>query len=399
MKRIELYVDKDRLVLSQFKDVDSEYEEFILKGADTYEYLKKLSNSEIIDIYESKNKKDVVLEFKNYIISLNDYNDLITKRGMKPILNRIKCYYEKESLKKQKSRKVKRKNKYNGSKVLAVGLSFAIMGSCAIGAFNLNNKNIEGLDKPTVSISQSEDKKIVDIIDDNKKSINIETIQIETPSRTTSVSISFNDRSSTEKALFAKENYSNLITKYSRMYGIDPVLAIAVATQESGVHSSVTNKGGATGLMQIQNSVWIGNKVSAYNFQTQTTESLTVTLDKIQNLEYNIKIGCMILQNSLQYMKYNTLAAIQCYNMGYGNMMKILKNYSVDSNKSIDQILSDFYDTGWLNYRDIIGEGDKKYIEHVLSWVGEEICLKNVKLDGSLVNLSVDNKLNTKKVY
>lgn len=35
------------------------------------------------------------------------------------------------------------------------------------------------------------------------------------------------------------------------MYGVDPALVLAVATQERGIHSSVTDTGGATGLMQI----------------------------------------------------------------------------------------------------------------------------------------------------
>jgi serine/threonine protein kinase len=70
-------------------------------------------------------------------------------------------------------------------------------------------------------------------------------------------------------------------------------------------------------------------------------------------------LGCMIFQNCMGYMKYNTIAAIQCYNMGYGNMMKILSAYATDNNKTIDEVLLDTTDLGWLQYRHLIKQGDQ----------------------------------------
>lgn len=122
-------------------------------------------------------------------------------------------------------------------------------------------------------------------------------------------------------------------------------------------------------------------------------------MDKLQNVESNIRIGCMILQNSFQYMKYNALASIQCYNMGYGNMMKILKQYALDSNTTIDEVLSNIEDDGWLKYRELITQGDQQYVEHVLSWMGENINIKNVKTDGTLVSININNNYDSKKVY
>jgi hypothetical protein len=157
--------------------------------------------------------------------------------------------------------------------------------------------------------------------------------------------------------------------------------------------------GGATGLMQIQNSVWVGNDVSAYNFETGKVETLRVTEDRIQDVSYNIRIGCMILQNTMEYMKYNTLAGIQCYNMGYGNMMKILNACSKDTGRSVDEILKDVNNTNWMNYRKIITVGEKEYVERVLSWMGEDVNIKILKRDGSPVSINVGNQLDSKKVY
>ena len=43
----------------------------------------------------------------------------------------------------------------------------------------------------------------------------------------------------------------------------------------------------------------------------------------------------------MDYMDNNIVAAVQCYNMGYGSMMKILRTYSAITGKSIEDILQD----------------------------------------------------------
>lgn len=106
----------------------------------------------------------------------------------------------------------------------------------------------------------------------------------------------------------------------------------------------------------------------------------------------------MVLQNTMEYMDYNTIAAVQCYNMGYGNMQKILTAYSLDCGKPIHEILSDSTDRGWLDYRDIIKMGDQKYIEHVFSWMGDNVGIKTTKNDGTVINLNVTNQMTSKKI-
>lgn len=366
MQRLEIYLsDTNRLVIGVFDPVDSEYEKYTLRGQEAYRYLRKLAKSKILDIAEEPKYNEMTLVYKNYIVNLNEYETLLNRKIMAPIIDEIKDYIQKQKLNKVKGKKVKRKNKYTGKRIAAATLTILIVSTCAMGLAKAKKTDIETPNNVGYEQLYEEeyDEKIVEEQStENNENLKLDSVvekeKTTVEDNVTKVSINYDDRSNTTKAYVTQSYYGNMITKYARMYGIDPALAIAVATQERGIHSSVKDEGGATGLMQIQNSVWIGQNLSAYNFETQKNESRTITLSDVQNVETNIKIGCMILQNNFQYMKYNTLAAIQSYNMGYGNMMKILNRYALDTNRTVDEILSATNDNGWLDYRKIITCGD-----------------------------------------
>ena len=173
---------------------------------------------------------------------------------------------------------------------------------------------------------------------------------------------------------------------------------IAIATQERGIHSEKKDSGGATGLMQIQNRIWRDKSLTAYNFETNSYETIVVDEDSLGDVFYNIKVGCMYFQNCMDYMNNNVLAAIQCYNMGYGSMMKILKEYSMDSGKTVNEVLGDISDCGWLEYRDMIKYGDQAYLENVLSWIGSDFNIDKFNLNGEIVNLNISNESEIKSV-
>ena len=386
MRRYEIYLDNnDRLCLAEFKRKGSKYEKEILKGANTYVPIRHISSGEILA--SKRERVDYTIQYDNCIVNLNEYQKLMDKKGMAPIFNSLKKYNEKLRFSGTKRKKVTRRNKHTGRKIIAGAL---VLGMLGCGAYNLvkDELPITKEDLFNIPISQQNEEDFV----------NVNTI-IEIEDEPIFISIDYQDNSSTNKAIYAKDNYNELITKYARQYGIDPALALGVATQERGIHSTTMDPGGATGLMQIQNSVWVGQTVSAYNFETKQWETFKITLDNIGDLETNIKIGCMILQNTMQYMKNNIPAAIQCYNMGSGNMNIILNTYAKSQNKTIDEVLSDPTDIGWLEYRNLIKVGDAKYLEHVLQWIGDEVNIKNVKPNGELVEISVSNELETKKVY
>lgn len=400
MKRFELYVDNNnKLVLSEFKTTEAEYESRILKGAETYEYIRRLATSKIVDICEFKKRNDVMLEYKNYIINISDYDEVFRKKGVAPLLRNIKEYEERPVLKENKSKKVKRKNKHVGRKIIATGLTLIILGACASNLLKKEERITETFIPNIYSTEMKLDESTMNL--SNKFAEGAEYFKLSTEDDANTIYLNYEDWSSTRKANITKSYYSGMISKYAKMYGIDPKLAIAVATQESdtGIHKSTIDPGGATGLMQIQNDVWVGNNVSAYNFETKQVETLKVTKNRIEDVEYNIKIGCMILQNAMEYMNHNILAGIQCYNMGCGNLNTILEEYSKHTGKSIDDILSNVNDTGWMDFRSIISVGEQEYVEKVFSWIGEEVNIKNVKRDGSLVSINVGNQIENKKVY
>ena len=143
---------------------------------------------------------------------------------------------------------------------------------------------------------------------------------------------------------------------------------------------------------------------SYFDFKTKdgkVVASITITVNEksLSDVNYNIKVGCMIFQTAMKYMDYNPLASIQCYNMGYGNMKKILNAYSVESGKSVNSILSDITDKGWMDYRYLIKEGDREYIENVLSWLGEDINITNKKDNGTEVCFKVNSTQNNKSIH
>lgn len=391
MRRVELYIDNDgKLTLDIFKNEEREYDVKQIKGRACYEYISKLFSKPIFDIYEKRKTDEFLCDFKNYVVNINEIDEVLSKRGTAVIKFALNDYYNKKKQKQTKLKKVKRKNKYSGKKIVAGVLTFFIIGGITSGVKSLqdsdvkltNNDSYVSIIDDAFNFEDKYDNPEVELLY-NKEEINI--------------MIDYNDRSDTEKARLTSAYYKETIKKYAEIYGVDPNIMLAIATQERGIHSETKDSGGATGLMQIQNSVWRGQSLTAYNYQTKESETIIVNESKLSDVFYNIKVGCMIFQNTLNYMNGNLLAAIQCYNMGYGNMMKILNSYSNNINKPVDQILLDITDKGWLDHRNIIKVGDQQYLEHVLSWIGNDLDI-DITNDGKVVNLNINDENEVKNM-
>lgn len=170
---------------------------------------------------------------------------------------------------------------------------------------------------------------------------------------------------SSDKLKYVNDNYSDIIEKYASMYNLDANLIKAIATQERGEHSDVIDDGGAIGLMQIQVLVWNDKDINVYNYETNSEEKIHITLDKLKDVDFNIKVGCAIFQNYLNQMNGNVIAAIQSYNMGPGSVKKIISTYASATGKTYDEVLNNFEDINWLDYRNSSYPGDPDYAEHV----------------------------------
>ena len=147
--------------------------------------------------------------------------------------------------------------------------------------------------------------------------------------------------------------YKNFFNTYGNIYGIDPNLLIAQATQESGGDISINFNQPDIGIMQIEWEVWIGDKISAHNYKTGKVDTVIITKDNLSDLDSHIKIATMILQSNInatyklgykqkKVSEEDILAySLQRYNMGAGTMVKLLnkeKETGKDwkSNRSID---------------------------------------------------------------
>ena len=409
MKIIDIYNDpKNQLSLRQYLE-DTNRCELALKNSEVYAYLSKLSKYPIRDInllLEGKELRDISIQYDRFQINLLNCEKVERhKRYLKPLVNEIDIALENKKIaeiKKSRSQKglsnppkTIRKNKHSKAKITAGVIAFSILVSGAL----LSNRT-DALDNEALnnSVSYSHELEL-----DNE----IENISYEFKDDTSNISnfvylteqhsvvdgpklhLDYEDRSNTDKAIIAKEKYGDIIDKYAQSYGLDSRLVLAIATQERGVHSDQMDPGGATGLMQIQNAVWVDNEISAYNFELGKEESFIVKKDMLSDVDKNIQIGCMALQNNMQYMNYNIIAAIQCYNMGYGNMIKILDAYAKDKGITREEVLANQDDCGWLNYRNMINVGDQKYVEHVLSWMGQDTSMQVSNLQNKTVQLNV----------
>ena len=203
---------------------------------------------------------------------------------------------------------------------------------------------------------------------------------IDKESDTTSIVNKLNIESETksEKFLKTKDLYFDIIEKYSNTYNLDPNLMLAIATQESGVHRSIIDDGGAIGLMQVQVDVWNNQNITAYNYDLDCKETECVSLENLKDVSYNIKIGCMIYQSYLNQLCNNKYAALQAYNMGIGSMNKILDNYSKKSGKSKEEILKE-NDLGWIDFIDSSYKGDPIYYRNTLRYYEENNNINKIR--------------------
>ncbi len=216
--------------------------------------------------------------------------------------------------------------------------------------------------------------------------------QIESMLQKDAFHYSYEDRSASTNVKQAKR-YEDIFEKYANRYGVDKDLLIAMAAQESsGEHyNNLRDTKPAAGIMQIEKAVHIGHSVSAYNFETGKVETVQVTQDKLNDVDTNIKIGTMILRGYIENANYNIPLAIQTYNMGPGNMSKVLNSCSSLENIQVSTMKNNPTNNKWLKYRSHINAGDSKYVEHVFSYLGDKQELSVKKRDSSKISVNIAN--------
>lgn len=283
---------------------------------------------------------------------------------------------------RKNTHKVVRKNRFKKNTII-VASTATVMLLAGIGLANIGITR----DNPKSEISYEPPVSIEDIItepqtNDNYEYENYNENQNQNVNNEEIIDLNVEENTQSEKYLYCKNNYGDLITKYANIYGIDPNLAIAVFTHERGYHSDVMDPGGAIGLCQVQLDVWNNQDVKAYNFETNNWDTYHIKEENIKNLEENIKAGVMILQDSLRQVSYIVFQGVQNYNYGLGNLNVAFRNSGLNSEQLNEQNNKD-----WLQYRDLIKGGDPQYIEHVFQYIPSDTTLHFKTPDGQEINL------------
>ncbi len=401
MRKVKIYVDSyNSLNTFIYDNEHPEITPLHLKDASAFDYVKLLYRFNPIDVIEDENNIDIVFKYDNFDIEMNNYPSILLNDKYKnivlPVCEKAFICLSKKRMTSNVNKKVVRHNKYVGKKIIASALITAILAGYI---HNLSKEdklnNTEVLDISN-ALNKTVVENIVDISSNTHEQLN-NVVNNYSDSSTNSVFLDYKDRSRSNKIMNTDLSYGDIIAKYSKMYGLDANLMLAIATQERGEHSEVMDAGGATGLMQIQNSVWSNSKLKAYNFKEHNWEEIVVDEAMLSDLEYNVKIGCMIFQSYLKQMDYNICAAAQSYNMGCGTVERLIRQYAGESNQSIDQILSSQTNIGWIDLRNLIPYGDPEYLEHVLSYCGNDINIVVLDPNNKEHNLIVSSISNEKQ--
>lgn len=182
---------------------------------------------------------------------------------------------------------------------------------------------------------------------------------------------------------FLQGEAGSYVYEYSEMYGVDPNIIAAMCMQESSLeHYDCIPEGSryngyGVGIMQLECPS--GQEVTCYNYDTQEWETDYITMDRACNIETNIKLGCMVFQNSINSNNGNVLLAIQSHNYGQGMINCLLQDAYGDD---YDTKKSDYSNVDWLEYVkkahinpqayvsnwEESSYGDCEYINHVLAY-------------------------------
>lgn len=201
--------------------------------------------------------------------------------------------------------------------------------------------------------------------------------------------------------------YDDIFESKCNDYGIDKGLLESRAAQETnGRHYENLESGPAIGILQIERAN-LGNfpdgspkYVEAYNFRTNQIDRVYLTEENAKDLETNIQIGAMMTQVAFQRNNYNILVGTQEYNMGCGNMDNLMATCSSIENISTNDLRNNLDNQEWLKYRESVGAGDPKYIEHNFRYLPNGYTIKIKRVDnGQYETLTIFNDYQKNKEY
>ncbi len=153
---------------------------------------------------------------------------------------------------------------------------------------------------------------------------------------------------------FINSDDGNYFLEVANDFGIDPYIFLSLMIKESSLDHESTIPGGknyngfGVGICQLETPS--GQQINAFNYSTNTTETIYETMENAIDKRTNIKMGIMRYQNVLEKYQGNENLALQSYNYGQGLIDLIVAIYANEIGSSYDQVVSNFEDTGWMKY-------------------------------------------------
>lgn len=117
-------------------------------------------------------------------------------------------------------------------------------------------------------------------------------------------------------------DYQDTINFYADRYEVDRNLVASVILAESKFRQDATSVHGARGLMQImpETGSWIATQIEDDSF----------SVDKLYNVNMNIKYGTWYLSELQTEFEGNEVLALAAYNAGRGNVYEWMEKYHWD---------------------------------------------------------------------
>lgn len=117
-------------------------------------------------------------------------------------------------------------------------------------------------------------------------------------------------------------DYQDTINFYADRYEVDRNLVASVILAESKFRQDATSVHGARGLMQImpETGSWIATQIEDDSF----------SVDKLYNVNMNIKYGTWYLSELQTEFEGNEVLALAAYNAGRGNVYEWIEKYHWD---------------------------------------------------------------------
>ena len=114
-------------------------------------------------------------------------------------------------------------------------------------------------------------------------------------------------------------DYQDTINFYADRYEVDRNLVASVILAESKFRQDATSVHGARGLMQImpETASWIATQIEDDSF----------SVDKLYNVNINIKYGTWYLSELQTEFEGNEVLALAAYNAGRGNVYEWMEKY------------------------------------------------------------------------